>query len=60
LQTVTWQELVDWLAQFSSLKIVKVYVNKEILKKEGKIGLDRSTKYSHPYYWAAFTLMGQG
>jgi CHAT domain-containing protein len=60
LQTVTWQELVDWLAQFSSLKIVKVYVNKEILEKEGKIGLDRTTKYSHPFHWAAFTLTGQG
>jgi CHAT domain-containing protein/Flp pilus assembly protein TadD len=67
LQTVTWQQLADWIAQLSQLpnldpgSIDILTPRAKNTLKEGTImGLDKPTKYSHPYYWAAFIMTGQG
>jgi tetratricopeptide (TPR) repeat protein/CHAT domain-containing protein len=67
LQTVTWQQLADWIVQLSQLpNLDRGYIDiltpraKNTLKEGTIMGLDKPTKYSHPYYWAAFTMTGQG
>jgi tetratricopeptide (TPR) repeat protein len=69
MQTVTWQNLADWLTQLSHLQNLKRGIVKEIKAhitnilvdgEEGTIMLNRPTKYSHHYHWAAFTLTGRG
>jgi CHAT domain-containing protein/Flp pilus assembly protein TadD len=67
LKTVTWQQLAAWIAQLSQLpNLGRGYIDiltpraKNTLKEGTIMGLDKPTKYSHPYYWAAFTMTGQG
>jgi tetratricopeptide (TPR) repeat protein/CHAT domain-containing protein len=67
MQQVTWQNLADWLTKISQLPHIDIGIvdrlNARItntLKEGGTIGLNRPTKYSHAYYWAAFTLTGEG
>jgi CHAT domain-containing protein len=67
LQTVTWQQLADWIVQLSQLpNLDRGYIDiltpraKNTLKEGTIMGLDKPTKYSHPYYWAAFIMTGQG
>jgi CHAT domain-containing protein len=67
LQTATWQSLADWITELSQLPQLEIGIIDRltaritnILKEGGTIGLNRPTKYSHPHYWAAFTLTGEG
>jgi CHAT domain-containing protein len=67
MQTATWQNLADWLTQLSELPHLGIGIVDRLKsrientrKEGGTIGLNRPTKYSHSYYWAAFTLTGEG
>jgi tetratricopeptide (TPR) repeat protein len=67
LKTVTWQDLADWLLELKQLPHLKIGIVEKLqahitntLEDGGTIGLDRPSKYIHPYHWAAFTLTGRG
>jgi CHAT domain-containing protein len=67
LQARTWQQLADWIVQLSQLpNLDRGYIDiltpraNNTLKEGTIMGLDKPTKYSHPYYWAAFIMTGQG
>jgi CHAT domain-containing protein/ribosomal protein S16 len=67
LKTVTWQHLVDWLLELQQLPHLNIGIVDKLqshitntLEDGGTIGLDRPSKYNHPYHWAAFTLTGRG
>jgi CHAT domain-containing protein/Flp pilus assembly protein TadD len=67
LKTVTWQQLADWIIQLNQLPgLNQGHVDlltpraKNTLKEGTIMRLNQPTKYSHPYYWAAFTLTGRG
>ena len=64
LRTVTWEQLTDWIILLSQLPgldqgqdILAARANNT--RREGTImGPNQPTKYSHPFYWAGFTLTG--
>jgi CHAT domain-containing protein len=67
LQTVTLTELSDWINQLSKLPglepgiVDRLEARAKNIADEGSIiGSANVTPYSHPYYWGAFTLTGQG
>ncbi|MBC7970810.1 MAG: CHAT domain-containing protein [Verrucomicrobia bacterium] len=67
LRTITWAELAAWITELSQLPGLEPGIvdrltarAKNTLKEGSTIGLNQPIKYSNPYYWAAFTLTGQG
>lgn len=66
LKTLTWQQLSDWISELSQQPELKQVQDllapraKNTLKEGTIMGLNQPTKYSHPYYWAGFTLTGRG
>ena len=64
MQTLTWEELYQWITNLSEIEDLTYRWRKElhqsiedIQKEQGKIN-DIRTPYANPYYWAAFTLVG--
>jgi CHAT domain-containing protein/Flp pilus assembly protein TadD len=66
LKTVTWQQLAGWIAEFSQQPELEQFQDrlaaraKNTLEEGTIMGLNQPTKYSHSYYWGAFTLTGRG
>ncbi len=67
LQTVSKKDLASWIIQLAKLEGLPLVVAerlearaKNTFASGGTINLDQPTRYQHPYYWAAFTLIGQG
>jgi CHAT domain-containing protein len=64
MQTLTWEELDQWITDLSQIENLTYRWKKElhqsiedIQKEQGKMN-DIRTPYANPYYWAAFTLVG--
>jgi CHAT domain-containing protein len=64
IQTLTWEELYQWIKDLSQSETLTYRWKKElhqsiedIQEEQGKMDNIR-TSYANPYYWAAFTLIG--
>ena len=64
MQTLTWEELDQWITDLSQIENLTYRWKKElcqsiedIQKEQGKMNEIR-TPYANPYYWAAFALVG--
>ncbi len=67
LKTVSSTELSNWIMQLAQLDGLPPVVSerlearaKNTLELGDTISPEQPTDYHHPYYWAAFTLIGQG
>ena len=67
LKTVSSTELSDWIMRLAQLDDLPPVVSerlearaKNTLELGDTMSPEQPTDYHHPYYWAAFTLIGQG